>query len=75
MLGSSDLERVAVRAEVKHMNGDRVDGYYYVQLTDGRDTFVLCQDRHPEFPLLFSETKEGKKEAQRVVRNFNRRNK
>ncbi len=60
-----------IKAKVQWMGGDRVDGYYYIQLV-GTD-FILCQDGHPNFPCTFSERdKDSEKKAKQLCRKINK---
>lgn len=57
-----------MKAVVKYMSGDRINGYYYIQI-EGTD-FVLTRD-HPEFPRTFDEDEEGKQKALAVAEEIN----
>lgn len=60
-----------INAEVMWMNGDRIDGYYYVGI-EGTD-LRACDDGHPCFPSKFQEGADNpKKKAQVLARKINR---
>jgi len=59
-----------MKAIVKHMNGGRTDGYYYIILTG--TNFVLCEDGHPNFPDTYPETADGEKRAKNKARAINK---
>ncbi len=57
-----------MKAEVMHMDGGRVDGYYYVGI---EGTFlVACKEGHPDFPIQIVDTKRNAKHSAQFVADF-----
>ena len=60
-----------MRAKVMFMNGDRIDGYYYIGI-EGTD-LRACKNGHPEFSYRFKEgTEDAKRNAQRIANKVNK---
>lgn len=63
-----------IRATVAWMNGDRVDGYYFVRIKG--TNLVACNDGHPDFPMQFKEFSKNridlKRDAEKCARKINK---